>query len=182
MSLPYIYSSRTSWKATGGWGFYFTFQMRLAQIKTPPMIFIFCCWFFSNLNNGERTSTFFWESIETTKISAVKNVYVWPPCSAVCKCSWNSFINFLENYQELYNIILKVNRTLISWDKRKLKKKQKIKGGVYIWNWRVILRLAQIKTPPPGAFHEVPLYCKSYYFSRSKHIEIPSNILEHIKK
>ena len=24
-----------------GWGFYFTFQMRLAQIKTPPKIFIF---------------------------------------------------------------------------------------------------------------------------------------------
>ena len=71
-------------------------------------------------------------------------------------CAWNLYQCSL-NPQELYNINFKGNWTLISSDGPKLSK-QTIKGGVFIWNLYAILRLAQIKTPPPGAFHEVPLY------------------------
>ena len=65
-------------------------------------------------------------------------------------CAWNLYQCSL-NPQELYNINFKGNWTLISSDGPKLSK-QTIKGGVFIWNLYAILRLAQIKTPPPWGF------------------------------
>ena len=57
-TIKAISYSGNSQKAPGGWGFYFTFQMRLAQIKTPPMIFIFYQIFFKSLIMATESALF----------------------------------------------------------------------------------------------------------------------------
>ena len=61
-------------KSPRGVGFLFHFSDEASPNKNPTYDFHFLSDFFQIVNNGERTSTFYWESIETTKISAVNNV------------------------------------------------------------------------------------------------------------
>ena len=116
------------------------------------MIFIFYQIFFKSLIMEREPALFIGRASIRPKYQQSITLMFDPLAPKFCRCSWNSFINVLGNSQELCNIIFKDNRTLTFSDKPKLKKKQKINGGVFIWDCWVILRLAQIKTPPPWGF------------------------------